>query len=632
MKHLLGKHGLVYLLLIFACLITYLPGLKGPLVFDDLYWYRNISYYGSLDTTNFFEKLTGPVIRDTAPYGRPLLKLLYTSQCFLFKSFDRSNPWPFHIVSLILHMANCILVWTFLRKMLALWQPQWIVLLTLIWALHPLQTDAVLYVTQQSELMVSLWILLTLNLAIRKYKTGAITCCLIGMFCKELMVVTPLLTWLAISNESKKKPLQTLREHKWFLSLLTTCCFVVVVLMWFYPRARSTGNIHGWDNWNYLLTQSHVLSHYLFQCFWPNQLAIDPYFVRAESILDIWPYGLLIVSLLMATGTMLYKRHRMGFWPCWFFIILAPTTSLIPIVTEVAAHRRMYLPILGVIVLTGWLITKLTDAISKPQLVTPILGLCVLGVSVFTFQRSFVYQDAIQLHEEIRDKFPLNNRALKNLGGLYFYDQRYEDALEQYNTILNRRPHSPSVQIDRAKTLNKLGRIDEVGPIFKNLITAYPNEADYHYRLGWYYAQTNQPQQAIEQFETTLKLVPDYSIAMSGLAKIYYLNQDFEKALSWQIKSMSTTVQDQSRLGLFVQTSKLAGDSEDFFTLGLIYINLKRWNDAKDAFAIASDFPIFQLSSQSEKRIYEDAVVNLKRVNKILAEQKNTPTLPKQLN
>lgn len=638
MRELLGKKWLVYLLLAVTCLIAFAPGMRGPFVFDDTYWKQTMIQPLQNPSHDVWGSYFRPVIPDTVPYGRPLLKILLQTQVnverWLTRMLDKhdgtdpdqfvTGNWGsthtimlYHFISLLLHLCNAILVFKLLSK-LTDFSPDIRAMLTMLWALHPLQTDAVLYISQQSELLVSLFILLTLNLALsHRYKLAVLTC-FVGMFCKELMVVTPLLVWLAMSIGKRERPLMVLRENKAFFAALWACCLVVVLLMWRYPRSQSTGNIDGWNNINYLLTQSQVLCHYLLQCIWPSRLAIDPWFPQATSILSVWPYGLVILCLLIIAGYLLYRQKQNGFWLAWFFIILAPTSSFIPITTEVAAQRRMYLPLLGILIILTCIASRLLAQIKASHRLVHILAVASVLMAGITFIHSSVYQSQVQLYEDTIAKFPDNQRAIRNLGSWYFDSKEYQNAINMYSRVIASRPNDISVHEDRIKAYAQLGHLDQAQHLYEAMLKDDPDNAIAQYLLGHIYARQGNLESACE---TLLKVLPHmrqpYATEVKrSLAKIYLQWGMTDKALFY----LTQIVNLQGPSKGFAPRVTL----EDLNMLGILYAQSQQWDKAQTAFKKALTYSGNNMTQQ----LYLDIQANLKKVNQKLSENAPASTPP----
>src|ERR1700682_3104801 len=94
-----------------------------------------------------------------------------------------------------------------------------------------------------------------------------------------------------------------------------------------------------------------MITRYLRLAIWPRSLVVFYGWPLPLTLGDVMPAALLIVFLLIATAVAMRRQPMLGFLGVWFFVTLAPTSSIIPIATEVGAERRMYLPLLSVIAL-----------------------------------------------------------------------------------------------------------------------------------------------------------------------------------------------------------------------------------------------------------------------------------------
>ncbi|MFG0247504.1 MAG: tetratricopeptide repeat protein [Phycisphaeraceae bacterium JB051] len=615
MRELSAKQSAcIYLLLAVLCVITYWPGMRGPFVFDDTQWASHFRFnLHGLDENGYWDTLLNQqVVNDTVPHGRPLLKALFVTECYLL---NFQNPvevaanhtvyelvmWPFHAVSLFLHLANVLPVYLLLRRLMGPKHAIFNWLVTAIWALHPIQTDAVLYISQQSELLVSFFMLATLNCALAKRWLPAVILCAIGMLAKELMLVTPLLVVLAMSIGKGRYPLLTLKKRPGFYAALFGTCIITAALMLAYPRSQSTGNIHGWDNWTYLLTQSRVLCYYLLQCVWPTRLAIDPYFAQAISVSDILPFGLTILSLLVLTGWLFVKRHRMGFWAAWFFVILAPTSSFVPITTEIAALRRMYLPLLGVMVMLAWSLRWLMTQASFRVMIKPVLATVTLVFALLTWQHAHAYQSQIKLYEDNAAKFPDNQRAMRNMAAWYYQDQQFEKAVQTYDRIITQWPDDAVARYDRATALIEMGQAQQAITDLKQLLEQLPKSPAYHCKLGIAYRQVNEIEMAEQCFIAAIKLAPIYSLPKQQLAYIRLDQGQTDRAIHWLEQAVYLQI---GETGL-----KESSGARSWNELGLLYARTQQYDKALHAFFNATCF-----YNERETDAVKDAQFNIKKL------------------
>ncbi len=284
--------------------------------------------------------------------GRPIVCLSLA----LNYTISGLNPWSYHAVNLGIHLLAALVLYGIVRRTLGMptamnlspASARWTALAaSLIWTVHPLQTESVTYVIQRTELLVGLFYLLTLYCCVRGWQScgsagwgvGAVTACGLGMLSKEVMVSAPVAALLydrAFVSGTFARALR--RCWRLYLGLGATWVILAAIIA-FGARSDSVGFGLGITAWQYLLTQAGVLAHYLRLAFFPHPLVISyGDWPIAHSPADVWPAGLLIVGLLTATAVMLRLRPAAGFPGACFFLILAPTSSFVPIVTEIAAE------------------------------------------------------------------------------------------------------------------------------------------------------------------------------------------------------------------------------------------------------------------------------------------------------
>ena len=144
-----------------------------------------------------------------------------------------------------------------------------------------------------------------------------------------------------------------IRSRRGLYAGLAATWAVLAALMWSGPRSAVGGFSTGISPWTYLLNQAQMIAHYLRLTVWPRSLVVFYGWPVALTLGDVLPYALLVTALLAATIVALVRAPALGFLGAWFFMTLAPTSSVVPIATEVGAERRMYLPLLALIVLVA---------------------------------------------------------------------------------------------------------------------------------------------------------------------------------------------------------------------------------------------------------------------------------------
>ena len=349
-------------LIALATVAAFSNSFAGPFVFDDK---PAIAANPTIRHLWPLWKAVCPPNRGESVTGRPLLNLSLAVNY----AISELDVWSYHATNLAVHLLGSLLLFGILRRtfLLPAMREQWGAVATplafviaLFWAIHPLQTESVTYIVQRAESLVGLFYLLTLYCFLRGvgsartvvWHTGAILACLLGMASKEVMVSAPLIvllydrTFLAGSFREAWR-----RRGRFYAALAGTW----LLLGWLVISAGGRGGTAGFGVgiswWAYLCTQFGAIVHYLRLCAWPHPLLLDYGHGTAHGVGEILPYAIVLGLLGAATVAALCRWPKVGFLGAWFFAILAPTSSVVPVATQTVAEHRMYLPLAAV--LTG---------------------------------------------------------------------------------------------------------------------------------------------------------------------------------------------------------------------------------------------------------------------------------------
>jgi tetratricopeptide (TPR) repeat protein len=325
----------------------------------------------------------------------------------------------------------------------------------LLWALHPLHTEIVNYVSQRTTALMGLFFVLTLYCSVRaltgsgssRWRLAAVFSCAAGMACKESMVTAPVLVLLFDRIFVFPSARDAVRHRGPFYAALAGTWTVLAALM--ASGGRTTvGFDAGVSPWTYLLNQFTVLVDYLQLVFWPRALIVDYGLPRPLTIGEVALPGAVLAALAVATLLALRYRPRAGFLGAAFFLTLAPTSSIVPIVTEVGAERRMYLALAAIVVLLVCTAYRLSIAV-LPRLTESLRmagesgrararlasGAAVALVAVLlaagTVLRNSEYATPQMLARTIVERRP-HGRAYYSLGNALFEAGQREEAVRLF--------------------------------------------------------------------------------------------------------------------------------------------------------------------------------------------------------
>jgi tetratricopeptide (TPR) repeat protein len=470
-----------------AALAAYHNSFDGPFVFDDVAAVRDNPTIRRLWPIE--NALWAPA--DTTAAGRPLVNLSLAFN-YALGGFDVRG---YHAFNLAVHTLAALALGGIVRRTVRGPRANAIAWFTaLLWLVHPLQTSTVTYIVQRAEAMMGLFYFLTLYCAIRDWNTGAIVACALGMATKETMVTAPAIVMLYDSVFRDRR--------RWGLYAgLAATWLILAALVGTGARAQSVGiglaNVGVGD---YARTQCAVVLHYARLMIWPAPLVFDYYWPVAQTMRQWLPAAVVAAGLIGATVYGVRHRHWLGFVGGWCFVILAPSSSVIPIVTEIAAEHRTYLAVAGVIA------AAVVAVASAGRAVLWIAGgVAALGLVGLTIQRNEVYRSEITLWTDTTAKRPLNPRAHNNLGNALLSAGRTDDALASFHEALRLEPGFAMAHNNLGNALTRAGRMDEALPHLHEALRLNPGYTDARINLGIALASRGEIEEATEIFREAVR-------------------------------------------------------------------------------------------------------------------------------
>jgi tetratricopeptide (TPR) repeat protein len=392
------------------------------------------------------------------------------------------DPAPFHAGNLVIHLlAACAVCGvarrTFLSPSLAPGfgrAAPWLAgAVALLWVVHPLTTAAVTYVVQRVESLMSLFYLLVVYCSIRVaegrragwWTAAAVASCALGMATKEIMVTAPLVAaawwWLFAGpfDEAKRR-----RAARLMAGLCAT--WVVFALLVAGERRGPSVDLRWSASWAYLLAQAEVVVHYLRLAVWPSPLVFLYDWPLGSSLAAVFWQAALLAGLVGLTAYGMVRRHPASVLGVSFFLVLAPSSSVVPIVTEVAAEHRMYLPLAAVIsaivcaafVAGRRLIPSRTAGLAAGAVAVVVCsGLLAAG----TRDRNRVYWSAESLWGDTVAKRPDDSRPRVAYGEALTDAGRLLEAQSQLEAAIALAPNDPAARVRLAVVLARQGRLSD---------------------------------------------------------------------------------------------------------------------------------------------------------------------------
>jgi tetratricopeptide (TPR) repeat protein len=587
-------------------LVAYSPAFRAPFIFDDEL---------SVQRNPTIRRLWPPSVPlrpppgDLAVSGRPVVNYSLALNYAVNERLgidQRPNPngrnkaAGYRLLNVLLHLMCGWLIFGIVHRTLVR-QPSWpkapatsfavAFVVAGLWLLHPIQTEAVNYVVQRTEILASLFFVATLYASIRAWdarsrnatlwwRGAAVLSCCAAMGSKEIAISIPLLVMLydrAFRLDSWRALVRPREAAVGFYVALFASSGILLILIASGPRSATVGFNHGIAWYEYLYTQAWAISRYLSLVIWPFRLTLD-YGQRTVGGLAPWPGFILLFLAGVATVWAWVHAQRWGAWAflgTWFFLLLGPSSSFVPIASEIAAERRIYLALAAPLVAAAvGLVSAFRPRAGRTRRANagaPWRGFAIAGAvallacATITLRRSGQYAHPESLWRESIDRFPDNTRAYNGLAHTLL--QQNPPALAEAVPLLQRAMAMDSTFLQPFRTLAAV---------------------------------------AISQGQ--------FAAARPLLEHAYSLEKNFEDvgSLLGVVRAATGDLQNAAGLLQNVDLEPLAENDPSGATLlalGKTYMSMQRWADAARAFQRASELD----STGAARLALADALIRLDR-------------------
>ncbi len=570
------------LVIVVAVFLAYSNTFPVPFQLDDI---DNIVNNPAIKNVRYF---TDPSWIDSADntdvFDKPLFKTRFIgySTFALNYALDGLNVRGYHLVNLLIHAVNAaLLYWIIIltlrtpsfpadsgteRSLFSSPRDLFALFTALLFAVHPVQTQAVTYIVQRFASLATLFAFLALLLYIRfrlaglnprvvprpfgfgaslkQYAAyaGSLVSVVLAMKTKEFGMLLPVVITmyeLLFFEGSAKKRLQYLLPFGLTMAILPITLLNIAGSL---PGAggvndvasQISGTQGGIPRLDYLFTQFRVIVTYIRLLFLPIDQAFDydypvyhsllapPVAVSLLFLLSIFTAGLHMYRLSRVEGTHGHLYRLCSFGIFWFFLTITPESSIIPIADVIFEHR-VYLPSAGFFIsLTSIVALVFAHWQNRTRSTNGVLiaaaVLLMIALATATYARNVVWQSSIaQLQDDIR-KSPGKARPHRALGGIYAEQGRIAEALYHIRTAIALKPDDADAHYSLGLLFAGLGRMEEAVNEYKLAIGIRFEYAEAHGNLGVAYAQQGRTDEAIREYRTVLMITPASARTRNNLA------------------------------------------------------------------------------------------------------------------
>lgn len=458
--------------------------------------------------------------------GRPLLSLSFAANIGL----TGNGPFGLRAVNLLVHCGNALLLFFCLRRALELFcrsvpTPQSFLPAAVtapIWVVHPLHTESVTYISQRAESLSAFFGLGALALwlrapaaADRGRRALALLCCVAGVLTKESAIAYPviiLLCDLPIAPRGRESS----NRRAWHIALLLTAC-IPLLLLPFYGETVAD-DLREIGPWRYLRVQPRAILLYARLVLLPVDLVTrrDPF--TFSPLLD--GASALLVAGTLCCGLALYlKRRPAGLAVLAFFVLLAPSSSVVPL-QQVSAEHRAYiasaLPLLFVVLATQRLLGLLPGPVRRGAAIAGTAF--VVGAFVTrTWIRNADYRSPTTLWAADLENRPRSAEAHFFYASALAEAGRTADAVRTLRRGLEYNDMHRLSRLELGWLLCETGQPEEAVRILAPLVDADRTDAEALLNQGVAFARAGLTRQAIARFRAVLRLEPENPLAIRNL-------------------------------------------------------------------------------------------------------------------
>jgi len=546
-------------LLIFAvAAIVYSNSLCGEFAWDDdQFVVKNPHIRTLADPLRFFYDPSTVALGDLSKdVYRPLVPLSYAVDFF----FWRLNAFGYHLTNLIFHALNGVLV---LALAYLIVRDAGLALFAgLFFVCHPVQTEAVSWISGRSSvlfLFFYLWsIILYVRYRERKSSSSlvlSILCAGLSFFSKEMAVTLP---FMLMVYDAHFMPQENIGKK--VAKYLPYAAFVLIFLA---ARTVALGSVKQYGGWGGVyptgLTMSTVVVDYLALLIAPVRLCAN-YFTPIVSTIGHTNVIVSVAILALIIGGMpfLFKRDKiLSFALCWFFVTLLPVLNFIPL-KALKAERFLYLPSIGYCLALAVIIDRLRQGrlFRASKVVVILISASIVTVyALRTVQRNEDWRMNLTITETTLAQDPLNPWAISSLGTYYANAGDFDAAAKEYRKALLLYRDFDFARASLGFCYLKLGKFDESIAQFREALRLKPGSPTALNYLGVAYANLKRYDEALLALEQAVKCAPNSTEPYLNLGRVYEEKGQMIKALAQyyivllQTKDAATVVALHIRIG-----------------------------------------------------------------------------------
>jgi len=520
------------LLLVVTAILAYQPAWHGGFIWDDDAYITNNELLTAPDgLRRIWFSLDSP---------SQYFPLVYTM--FRFEhSWWGLNPTGYHVVNILLHIANALLLWGLLARLRV--PGAWVA--GAIFALHPVQVESVAWITERKNVLMGFFFLLTIRAWVEfvdeqtKHRwffyVLALVLYALALFSKTTACTLPaallLIFWLQGQRINQRRLLQ-------LVPFVVLALGMGLLTVWWERYHQGThGPMFAISPLERLLIASRAISFYLGKLFWPSNLTfIYPrWHIAPSNLLNYAPFlgiGGLGAAIYL---TRRYLGRGVETAMLFFGATLGPVLGFIMLYTfryTFVADHYQYLASIGPIALVCAGAATLARSYTQARpLVFGLLACAIAVMTVLTWRQSAMYADIESLWRTTIARNPDCWMAHNNLGTVLLQKGQVDNAIAQYQQTLQMAPEAADADYNLGNAFLQKGEVDAALTHYQKAVSVIPKDPDIQVGLGNALWQKGKAQEAIDHYRQALELRPYYFAAHYNLSTVLLQKGEIDDAI-----------------------------------------------------------------------------------------------------
>ena len=502
---------------------------------DDLYIYENRHVKSGITT----ESLTWAFTNSHAYNFHPLTTVSHMLDCRLFGP----KPGPHHIINVIFHAANALLLLLVLSRMTKNFYASAFV--AAAFALHPLHVESVAWISERKDVLSTFFWLLTMlawlwyahRPAVLKYITVLILFAL-GLMAKQMLVTLPFVLLLCdywplgrFKLKGSRAP-GSLKTNK--RATLRRCILEKIPLILFSAIAsaivfivqQKTGLVKSVTQYPFAERLTNALVAYvayIVKMCCPTNLAI--FYPHPGPNLPAWKIAGSIILLLAITIAVLLSLKRRPYlavgW-LWYLGALVPVIGLVQVGLQAYADRYTYIPLIGIFIMIAWSLPEMLARLPYRKPILSISAVIVLAtLAAMTRAQTAHWQNSTTLYEHATKVIPNNEWAYNWLGHTQAKLDDLENATTNFQKAIDIKPDFIEAHCNLGRALTKQGKFNQALVHLNEAFRLKPEFARAHSAMAELLIDQRRPRQAIVHYRQALETDPENANTQNGLGTAF---------------------------------------------------------------------------------------------------------------